>query len=59
MKDSLKHVAAVATTMDQTGVVLHFGEVRVTIPNDFVPFSLESLVELEINSGLYVNEIRV
>lgn len=26
MKGSLDHVAAVATTMDQTGVVLHFGE---------------------------------
>lgn len=32
MKDSLNHVAAVATTMDQTGVVLHFVEVRFTTP---------------------------
>lgn len=29
VKDSLDHVAAVATTMDQTGVVLDFVEVRI------------------------------
>lgn len=32
MKGSLDHVAAVATTMDQTGVVLHFVEVRIIEP---------------------------
>lgn len=32
MKGSLDHVAAVATTIDQTGVVLHFVEVRIIKP---------------------------
>lgn len=32
VKGSLDHVAAVATTIDQTGVVLHFVEVRIIIP---------------------------
>lgn len=32
MNGSLDHVAAVATTMDQTGVVLHFVEVRINTP---------------------------
>lgn len=32
MKGSLEHVAAVATTMDQTGGVLHFVEVRIINP---------------------------
>lgn len=52
VKGSLDHVAAVATTMDQTGVVLHFVEVRIIIPPLPSCFHQKSGVERKMNPRL-------
>lgn len=52
VKGSLDHVVAVATTMDQTGVVLHLVEVRIYHPNAFILFSLKPGVDWRFKAGL-------
>lgn len=58
VKDSLDHVAAVATTMDQTGVVLDSVEVRIISPS--LPSCLHSNqgVDWEMNLCFNVEKLR-
>lgn len=59
VKGSLDHVAAVATTIDQTGVVLHFVEVRIIIPmlsSCFFFFGLQSDAAYENESRPFYEE---
>lgn len=57
VKDSVEHVAAVATTMDQTGVVLHFVEMRIISQTlSCLHPTLVSIGRL-INTGLFEENV--